>query len=130
MDDYGSFRWAWAGTGTGDQFDMDRDCGITASTYSPFRSGTGVVAKTDCVGFETLATSRKVTDLLASDTPCGTLTDDVGTMTLVLVDGGKLFRSVTGCGSTAPVSTLELEMRRLSELYAYPDAGSDTVDGD
>jgi len=127
VDDYGSFRWYWYGTGSGADFWMDRDCGVDArESYGSYvGKGTGVVAPDDCLAFMKLTTSKTVTSALATPGRCGDCCDDYGDMTLTLVDGGKIVKSIDACQFVEPFKTLELEMRRLGKLYAYPDAGTD-----
>ncbi len=130
--DYGAFQWRWVGTGSGKNFYMDRDCGIDAKEFYPGydASGVGTVAAADCTGWKALATSKEVTAALATPGACGTCCDDYGTMELTLVDGGKLKKSVDGCGSKPPFHMLGIEMQRLARTYAFTDAGADASAAD
>lgn len=129
-DDYRSFELSWHGTGVGERFFMDHDCGVEASAYGGGQTtGSGVVAATDCRGFETLVTSDEMVAALTTQTRnCTDVSDDYGNYTLTLVDGGKLQRETSGCSDTEPFRSVRAEIHRLEALYA-PLHGDDAGDG-
>lgn len=124
-DDLSNFQYSWHGTGVSGAFALDRDCGVTARGQLGFFSSgpdaSGVAPAVECASFKALAVSAPVVEAMGR-TRSMVCTDDYPSITITLVDGGKLTTVPEQCSTDQPYKTLLPPMDALRKSVTS-DAG-------